>query len=182
MGVGATASVAGAPQAGGAFGTAGAFSMGGACACPPIGCSPDSHPVLNPDGCCFHCESNCANVMCPGIACGSGSHLEMIAGQCCPICIQDSCATQRSTYFELRQQLIDKYSTLGCTTDGDCTIYYEKNQCYIGCGVPIPNGALNNLDGNLQSFAQSTCSPNCPLEVPPCDPGATPRCINQRCY
>jgi hypothetical protein len=106
----------------------------------------------------------------------------MIAGQCCPICIQDNCATQRATYFQLRQELVDKYSTLGCNIDADCTIYYEKNQCFVGCGIAVPNSALNNLDSNLQSFAQSTCSPTCPMEVPPCEPRERPRCIEQRCY
>jgi hypothetical protein len=111
----------------------------------------------------------------------------MINGQCCPICVQDTCESQRSSYLQVRQQLIEKYSTLGCDIDSDCVLYFEKNQCFIGCGIAIPSDALGNLDGNLQSFAQTTCSPNCPLEVPPCAPRpgigyAVPHCIDHLCY
>lgn len=172
---------AGATSAGGSISTGGGSAAGGACACPDIDCGPGSRPVPNPNGCCFHCESMCAGVMCPAIACGSGSHPEMVPGQCCLICVQDSCEKQRAIYQDFRRQLIEKYSLNGCMIDSDCSIYYEKNQCAVGCGIPMPTTALGNLESNLQSFAQQTCSPMCPLDVPPCVPPNTARCVFGTC-
>lgn len=178
---GAPVGRAGTSAMGGSFGTAGSSAAGGGCACPAIQCGANARPVPNPDGCCFHCESACSQVMCPTTACGAGSHPEMVPGQCCSICLQDSCERQRALYQELRKQLIEKYSFNGCMVDSDCGIYYEKNQCAIGCGIPIPTSALINLDSNLQSFAQQTCSAMCPPEIPPCDPPAFVGCINGMC-
>jgi hypothetical protein len=168
-------------SSGGAIPIAGTFSTGGGCACEPIACRPGYIIVPNPNGCCVHCESACSNVACPGVACASGSHLEMLAGQCCPICIQDSCETQRASYQAFRQQLVDKYSTLGCMTNSDCTVYYEKNQCAVGCGIAMPSAALGNLDSNLQSYAQNSCNPNCMNPIPPCDANPTPVCFHGLC-
>jgi hypothetical protein len=169
-------------SAGGAVATAGAFSTGGRCACDPIfACPPGYLTVPNADGCCSHCESLCNNVMCPGIACASGSHLEQAPGQCCPNCVPDSCAVQQKSYQDFRQQLVDKYSSLGCMTNSDCTVYYEKNQCAVGCGIAMPSAALANLDGNLQSYAQNNCSPNCVIPTPPCDGNPTPICLHGLC-
>lgn len=168
-------------SAGGGVPFAGATSMGGGCACPAVPCPPGYATVPNATGCCFHCESPCSNVACPGIACGSGSHLEIPPGQCCPACIKDSCDVQRAGYQALRQQLIEKYSTYGCMTNNDCTVYYEKNQCGVGCGIPMAIAAIDNLDSNLQSYAQSSCSPNCMYPVLPCEPPAQPICFRGMC-
>lgn len=146
---------------GGRFGTAGT-SAGGAI--------PIAGTVSAGGGC-----------ACPGIACGSGSHLEVLPGQCCPTCVQDSCEAQLKGYQALRQQLLEKYSTLGCMTHSDCTVYYEKNDCAVSCGVPMPIAAIGNLDSNLQSYAQSSCSPSCMRPVPPCVPPAMPFCIRGLC-
>jgi hypothetical protein len=178
---GGVPSRAGGPAMGGSFGTSGTSPTGGACACPAIECGPNARPVPNPDGCCYHCESGCSQVMCPAIACGSGSHPEMVPGQCCLICIQDSCEQQRAIYQDFRRQLVEKYSFNGCMIDSDCSVYYEKNQCGVGCGIPIPTSTISNLDSNLQSFAQQTCSAMCPIYVPPCEPTASPICINGMC-
>lgn len=172
---------AGATSSGGSIGTAGSSAAGGACACPDIDCGPGSRPVPNPNGCCFHCEATCAGVMCPTIACGSGSHPEMVPGQCCLICVQDNCEKQRAIYQDFRRQLIEKYSSNGCMIDSDCSIYYEKNQCAVGCGIPMPTAALSDFDSNLQSFAQQTCSAMCPLHIPPCVPPMAASCVFGRC-
>jgi len=180
-GIGGKATGIGASPAGGTFGVAGSTSAGGGCACPIIDCAPGYQLVLNANGCCYHCESRCAQVACPEIACGSGSHLEQLPGQCCPTCVQDSCASQRASYQDYRQQLIDKYSSLQCMTDGDCTVYYEKNQCGVGCGIALPSVAINDLDGNLQNYARQYCSPNCMTPIPPCGPPQAPTCWKGWC-
>ena len=182
-GIGGKSTGMGASPTGGTFGVAGTTSAGGGCACPIIDCAPGYKSVPNPNGCCYHCESLslCDQVACPGIACGSGSHLEQLPGQCCPTCVPDSCVAQRKNYEVFRQQLIDKYSTLGCMVNSDCTIYYEKNQCAVGCGIPMPSAAINNLDSNLQSFAQTTCSPNCMNPIPPCEAPTPPVCFKGWC-
>jgi hypothetical protein len=95
--------------------------------------------------------------------------------------VQDSCEKQRAIYQDFRRQLIEKYSFNGCMVDSDCSIYYEKNQCALGCGIPMPTAALSNLESNLQSFAQQTCSAMCPLDIPPCVPPNTPRCVFGTC-
>lgn len=161
-----------------ATGTGGA----GACSnfvCPDIKCGPGQVRVPTPDNCCFYCEGGCPP--CPAIACGSGSHLEMVPGACCPTCVQDSCEAQRAGYTQFRQQLLDKYSQLGCMVDEDCTLYWEKNNCAINCGVAVPLAALNNLESNLQSYAQQNCSPNCMVPVPPCEPQQQPSCYKGYC-
>jgi hypothetical protein len=166
---------------GGAVPTAGTTSAGGGCVCSAKPCPPGYISVPNTEGCCSHCESACSNALCPAIACGSGSHLELLAGQCCPTCVQDSCEAQRAGYQAFRQQLVEKYSSFGCMTSNDCTVYYEKNQCGVGCGIAMPTAAINNLDGNLQSYAQSSCSPNCMFAVQPCPAPPAPICVRGLC-
>ena len=180
-GIGGKATGIGASPSGGTFASAGTTSAGGGCACPVIDCVPGYRLVPNVNDCCYHCESVCNQMACPGIACGSGSHLEQLAGQCCPTCVQDSCASQRANYQVFRQQLIDKYSTLGCMTNGDCSVYYEKNQCGLGCGIAMPAAALNDLDRNLQTYAQQYCSPNCMSPIAPCEPQLPPSCFKGWC-
>jgi len=150
------------------------------CLCDPIACGPDTHPVPNANGCCFHCESICQNVMCPAIACASGSHIQNTPGQCCPTCIFDSCSAQQMGYVADRQQLVDKYSESRCNTVNDCSVYYEKNACEVGCGIAIPTSTLDNLDSNLQSYAQQNCSENCARPIPPCLPQQL-ACLFNRC-
>jgi hypothetical protein len=181
MGMGGKATGIGAGPAGGSFGVSGSTGVGGGCACPDIKCGPGFRLVPNINACCYHCESLCDQVGCPGIACGAGSHLEQLPGQCCPTCVQDSCVTQRANYQLFRQQLIDKYSSLGCMTHGDCTVYYEKNQCGVGCGIALPAAAINHLDSNLHSYALQNCSPNCMNPIPPCEPAGPPTCFKSWC-
>jgi hypothetical protein len=172
---------AGASSSGGAIAVAGAFATGGACACPAIDCPIGYKVVPNVNGCCFHCESLCGGVTCPGVACASGSHAEMLPGLCCPLCVQDDCQQQQKNYQVFRQELLDKYSTLGCMTNTDCTVFYEKTQCAVGCGIAVSSSGLDNLNSNLQSYAQTGCSPDCPVLVAPCEPRPAPVCFQGRC-
>lgn len=166
--------------AGAGIGFAGSAATGGACACDASACPPGFRPVPDPNGCCFYCESIC-NVACPEIGCGPGSHLETRPGQCCPVCVVDDCNQQRSLYQDFKKQLVDKYSSFGCMTANDCTMYYEKNQCEAGCGIVMPIAGIAFLDDNLQNYAQQNCSANCSISVPPCAPLPPPRCLNNRC-
>jgi len=170
---------AGASFTGGSS-SAGASSVGGACACAKDDCMPGFMAVPDPDGCCAHCES-CNAVSCPAIACASGSHLELPAGQCCPICLQDSCEAQQTDYQITRRDLIQKYSALGCMTNEDCAVYYESNPCSSSCGTIVPRVGLTNLHSNLQSYAESHCSPKCTHPVPPCPAPPLPSCVGGLC-
>jgi hypothetical protein len=180
-GIGGKTTGIGGSSTGGVFGVSGSTAAGGGCACPLIDCAPGYRVVPNANGCCYHCESLCDQVVCPGLACGSGSHLEQLPGQCCPTCVYDSCGAQRASYEIFRQQLIDKYSSLSCMIDADCTVYYEKNQCAVGCGISLPAAAINFLDSNLQSYAQLNCSPNCVTPIAPCAPTLPPICFKGWC-
>lgn len=177
------ASTGGSVAVGGGVSTTagtGAVGTGGSCACPDFDCGPGFFPVPNPDGCCFHCEP--FGMPCPGIACGPGSHLEHLPGQMCPTCVADSCLEQRNSYEAFKSQLLEKYSSIGCMVHEDCTMWWEKNQCAVSCGIPIPVSALNNLESNLQSYAQQTCSPMCQVDLQPCETGGgTPECVSGRC-
>jgi hypothetical protein len=194
--MGAKPGKAGASSVGGtdAVGTGGGVSVvagstgfagspvgtGGSCACPDFDCGPGTYPVPNPDGCCFHCQA--VPMPCPAIGCTPGNHPEVLPGQMCPVCVLDSCAEQRKYYEGFKSELLMKYSSPGCMVNQDCTIWWEKNQCAVGCGIALPLSAVNNLDSNLQSYAQQNCSPMCPMAVPPCDPsGSTPVCIQGLC-
>ena len=178
--VGGGVSVGGIATAG-TFGVAGTTSSGGGCVCPIIQCAPGFNLVPDPNGCCFHCESQCERVMCPGIACGPGSHLEALDGQCCPTCVQDSCVAQRAAYTQFRDQVMEKYSSLGCKADSDCSYIYEKNNCALGCAMPVPARVTREVDELLRTYAQQNCDPNCMLPSPPCVPASEPSCWKYWC-
>ena len=177
-GAGGSVSQAGVNQGGVA--TAGTTAAGGACTCSAIGCPLNSRPVPNPDGCCFHCESDCPPA-CPGVACGSGSVLRMLPGDCCPRCIEDVCVTQHDVYHAIQSELVNKYGSISCTDSSECTTYFENNACSSGCGIPIAISIVASLDSNLQNAAASICTPDCKLPVPPCGPTPAPSCIDNRC-
>jgi hypothetical protein len=171
---GGVSTTAGSSSVGG-----GAIGTGGSCACPDIACGPGFYPVPNPNGCCDLCQP----LPCPMMmTCPPGSHPELYPGLMCPTCVADSCVEQRKSYEVFKSQLLEKYSSLGCMVNQDCTVWWEKNQCAVGCGIAIPASAFNNLESNLQSYAQQTCSPSCPVDAPPCEPnGSAPVCIQGRC-
>jgi hypothetical protein len=128
---------------GGAVGTGGTtIGVGGGCACDPIACAPGYLIVPDPNGCCYHCEIDVK-----------------------------SCAVQREKYLAFRTMLIEKYSSIGCTSDADCSLFYEKNACgFSSCPVSLPNSMFQNLESNLDSYAQMLCNPACPpTPEPPCD-------------
>jgi hypothetical protein len=180
QGSGGTLNRAGA-AAGGAVGVAGSTAEAGAplCGgCDPIACGDGFRPVLNADGCCFHCE--CSPLFCPLVACPSGSRLETQPGQCCPTCFQDDCAQQRASYRDFESQLVEKYS-YGCVAAKDCSVYYDKSPCGTACGVIVATQNLENLRRNLEGFSQQNCSSQCAGPTPPCDPPSVITCAQGRC-
>lgn len=118
---------------------------------------------------------------CPDIDCAPGSSPRQLPGWCCPKCLNEDCAVGRAKYEEFRLQLIDKYSSVGCMLDSDCTYWYESNQCAVRCGFPIPSSTLDNLQSNLESFAAQTCDPECMPPFPLCPPPPLATCVQGRC-
>lgn len=171
---------------GGATSSAGTTSSGGkaGCICPTvdIDCAPGFVPGPDPNGCCYTClPLDCRNVACPGIACGSGSRLEYPPDQCCPICVPDDCNEQRRQYYEFRNQVLEKYNSIGCMIDSDCSLLYENNACSSSCGSPVPTQFVMDASFNLDSYAAMACSTCPPQPVPPCEPSLPPGCFNGRC-
>lgn len=184
-GASAGTSSAGGAASAGSVGTAGtATSTGGkaGCACPDIDCAPGYVKQPAPSGCCEVCVPlDCRLVGCPGIACGPGSELIYPPDQCCPVCGPSNCEAQRRGYFEYRAQLIEKYNSLGCMTDMDCTLLVEANICALGCGMPIPRFYENEVLVNLHEYASNACA-SCPSPPPqPCPPSRPAGCVQGRC-
>jgi hypothetical protein len=149
-------------QGGASTGTAGAVSAGGAVS--TAGTS-----------------AVCPDIPCGLIPCGSDSHMEVLPGQCCPTCVMDTCEDQRIAYERMREQLLEKYRTLGCMTHQDCGTYFERNACVIGCGVVVPTAAFEFLVQNLNSFAAQTCAPECSPQPWPCEQPGAAFCVNGSC-
>jgi hypothetical protein len=189
-GKGGKPSVGGNSPAGGSVGVAGTVSMGGIatagtgpCLCPDVDCQPGTRPSMQPGNCCPVCEPiDCFAVTCPGIACGPGSELVYPPDQCCPICQSTAeCDMGRSGYLEFRKQLFEKYSSVGCMQDAECTFLYEGNACSFSCGTPFPVSQVMSAMSNLDSYAKSACLHCPPQPVPPCAAPPPAACINGRC-
>jgi hypothetical protein len=181
----------------GSFSTAGSSSVGGKSTgtagtagvlcpdipCPDIDCAPGYTRQPDPSGCCAVCVPlDCRMVACPGIACGSGSQLIYPPDQCCPICSPGNCEEQRNGYFVYRSAMLEKYNSLGCTYDTDCTLLYDSNACSTGCGgAPIPAAYEKELLVSLESFAAKICGGCPPLPVAPCEPSLPAACVEGRC-
>lgn len=153
-GAGGKAIGAGGKAIGGGVSTTGGFGQGGECACDPVACAPGYIEVPSPGSCCFHCEPD-------------------------PL----DCRTQRQRYLTMRTQMIEKYSTIGCSKNSDCTYYYEKNACGAQCGVPMALSVVQELSSYLDALAQMTCNAACPPSpTPPCDPiQPEPSCFKVWC-
>lgn len=187
----------GGAKAGGKAGnssTAGSSTVGGkstgtsgtsGCACPTIDfdCAPGHVKQLDPSGCCELCVPlDCTLVPCPGVACGSDSQLVYPPGQCCPVCSPGTCQVQYNAYYAYRSELIEKYNSLGCMVDADCTLLYDANACTFGCsGAPIPAAYEKELLVSLQSFGDGLCAGCPPLPIPPCEPSLPAACVQGRC-
>jgi hypothetical protein len=173
-------------QGGGSAGAAGAgmAGQGGSSSCENTtcaGCAPGFVSVPVPGACCPACQPVPCNGACAVPACPSDGHLETPPGQCCPICVSPSdCERGRNAYSEFRTLLIEKYNSVGCKTDEDCTLVYESNRCTSNCGTVFPVQLAKDAAQNLQSSADSNCA-SCPPPLPlPC-PRLLATCLNGTC-
>jgi len=161
--------------AGSTSGSGGTTGAGGSAACGPCpnpNCKMGFMSVVDPTvSCCPVCRPiNCATVDCAAPPCPNG-HLETPDGQCCPVCVAGpplACLKGQKDYVVQRAQLLDKYGSAPCMVDKDCALFFEKNQCQVGCGVAIATSLLDNLRTNLNGPASMECNTCPPPPVPPC--------------
>lgn len=176
---GGSVSTAGTSPAGGAVGVGGKATCG---PCPDIDCAPGSYYQPDPSGCCGTCVPlDCRMVACPGIACGPGSQLIYPPDQCCPVCGPNNCDEQRRGYFGFRDQVVEKYNSLGCMQDADCAIVYESNACGSSCGTPMPWFYEKDFIVALDSYASANCASCPPVPIQPCPAPPPVACVNARC-
>jgi hypothetical protein len=81
---------------------------------------------------------------------------------------------------QLRQQLVDKYNSVGCMRDEDCVLVTESNRCAFGCGLVFPVSLAKGAQSNLDVVGDMACA-TCPMPfVPPCVP-VVALCSNGHC-
>jgi hypothetical protein len=86
----------------------------------------------------------------------------------------------RASYSQLRDQLVEKYSSGGCKVDTDCALVFEDNACASNCGTAIPKALADGFASNLDATAAASCA-TCPPPIkPPCAPLAAV-CSNGKC-
>lgn len=90
-----------------------------------------------------------------------------------------SCEPGRKAYRELRDALIEKYSSLGCKTEADCGLVVENNACALGCPLSLPSSTIDDYSRNLNDAA-SACWACPPPEGPDC-PSTSSACSNGAC-
>ncbi len=153
-----SAGTSGSISTGGVTGTSGFGTGGGAvagtCATGPIGCAPGYIAVTNPDGCSFQCQLD-----------------------------SRECTRQREDYEGYRKAVLYKYTRYECSTNADCLIYYDKNECQVSsCGAVINTSSWMSIESELNVFASMHCNPACPPAlVPPCEPPTDPVCFKGVC-
>ncbi len=93
------------------------------------------------------------------------------------------CAAAEQNYQTYRNQVIQKYQTLGCMSDSDCGLLFDKNECgATSCGAPMVNNQIDVVTQMLNAYAQANCSFACPPPpVPMCPFIPAPSCVMNRC-
>jgi hypothetical protein len=173
----------GTHSSGGAIASGGS---GGSLSCKGVVCAPIPSTckklVQEPGACCPTCTDTGCN-SCPTLTCQPGMVAEILAGDCCPTCVPDSaslCAAGLKSYTVLRQQMLDKYGSVGCKNSSDCTLVVESNACAYVCNVALPIATASDFTPNLSGSAATYCA-NCSPPAPVvCDPMA-PACVNGKC-
>ena len=174
---------------GGTHASGGAISSGGsggAVSCTGVVCatipSTCKKLVQAPGACCPTCtDTGCDS--CVALTCPSGMIPEILAGDCCPSCVTDPaslCTSGLKSYASLRQQVFDKYASLGCKNSSDCTLVLESNSCAYVCNVPLPIEMASAFAPNLSSSASTYCANCSPPAAVVCDSMA-PACLNGKC-
>jgi hypothetical protein len=189
---GATGSSAGASggsagiSAGSAGSTGGSAGAGGTpCLCPAIACAIGFVLTPDPASCCPVCKPIVCNGACVVPTCGPNNHLERAPGQCCATCMpgadDGACTAGRQQYAADRAATVEKYTEGGCTSDDDCALFYEHNQCAWTCGTAVNATLVMDATSNLDAAATFDCGTCTPIGVaPPCLP-LTALCSNGKC-
>jgi hypothetical protein len=108
---------------------------------------------------------------------------EILTGDCCPTCVADAaslCASGRKNYTVQRQQMLDKYGSVGCKNSLDCTLVVENNACAYACNVPLPIATASNFAPNLSGSAVTYCA-NCPPPTAVVCDAMVAACVNGKC-
>jgi len=174
-----------AGSAGATFGGAAQAGSGGCMqGCINIGCGVGQVLMKQPGACCAECvpEPICP---CDPSVCPAGYHAELVNGACCPSCVQDPlsavCRSGQANYATTEQQVLEKYHSLSCKVDSDCTAVASVNRCTPGCdAIAVSSSASQLLLDTLNQMALMDCE-SCP---PPGDNlcvAPTPRCYAGRC-
>jgi hypothetical protein len=180
----ATGGVGGGTHAsGGAIASGGS---GGAVSCTGVVCAPIPSTckklIQAPGACCPTCTDTGCN-SCVPLTCPAGMIPEILAGDCCPSCVPDPaslCTSGLKSYASLRQQVFDKYGSLGCKNSSDCTLVLESNSCAYVCNVPLPIAMASAFAPNLSSSANTYCA-NCSPPAPVVCDSMAPACLNGKC-
>jgi len=155
------------------------YCSGVTCPALPTTCTQIAQPS---NECCAICLNNPCPP-CGAIACSAGSHSETMPGECCPQCVinpPSQCDEGRSEYSTLRSQMIEKYSSIGCSNSSECTIVPENNACAWTCGAPLSMRMADTLKSNLDSTAAQFC-PTCAAPPAVTCERTVPACVNGKC-
>jgi hypothetical protein len=129
-------------------------------------------------------DASPCQVGCPDIGCAPGYVPVLEPGACCPVCQPDpanSCRQGQKAYAEFHAMIFEKYESVGCKMQMDCTVVIEKNRCVSGCGTVVPAQLARDFEDNLSAFADSSCSTCGPIPVPPCPAPLFPDCLGGTC-
>jgi len=187
---------AGKPDVGGTGGTdvpgKGGSAMGGTGGtvpnCEGIKCEPlpkTCKAIVQPeDACCPICkEDGCGECTVPD--CDEGYHAERLPGDCCETCVQDpldACEQGLQAYIQLRDAIVEKYSSSSCQNSSECGLVQEDNACVANpCAYSIPKSLIESFETNIAASAKgcSTCSSL--REPPPLCMPVVAACVNGRC-
>jgi hypothetical protein len=91
----------------------------------------------------------------------------------------DPCVVAQESYSQFRTELVNKYGSLGCSNNTECTLLLEDNACGYSCNVPMPVSMTNNFLSNLNSSA-SGCT-ICPAPVRVTCEAKAAACVNGTC-
>ncbi len=165
-------------------GSAGAGG-GPPCLCPTIGCATGFVPTPDPASCCPVCKPIVCNGACTVPTCSPDSHLEKAPGQCCATCMPGmndrACTAGQQQYAADRAATVEKYTEGGCTSDDDCALFYERNQCAWTCGTAVNADLVMDATSNLDQAATFDCGTCPPSVVSPGCPLLTALCSNGKC-
>jgi hypothetical protein len=123
---------------------------------------------------------------CPQAQCGAGYHLENPDGQCCSVCVPDAmtsaCQAQQMNYAALSSQITDKYRSLPCMTDADCTVVGLISSCNDVCEqFAVLRSVSDSMVSLLSQAATDSCGACPPPPVISCGNLSSPHCYSGRC-